>query len=153
MPAETLAARASASRGPRPPARGLDAQRVGDDGRRVALGLAVADGLDDDGDLAEPEQVLDAERPLAVTQPDAVEACAVGAAQVADAPAALGGPDLGVIAADGVVVEDHLEGLEPADADQVVRFPGSTLERAVHAAQAYGPLHVTSLAGSLRCWP
>src|SRR5262249_3858491 len=74
----------------------------------------------------------------------------VGAAEVADAPAALRGADLGVIAADGAVVEDHLEGLEATDTEQFAGFPGSALERAVHSTQADGPLHLTSLAGALR---
>ena len=54
------------------------------------LGLFL-DGLDDDGDLAELQQVARPQRPLAVAEPDAVEAGAVGAAQVAHAPAAVGG--------------------------------------------------------------
>ena len=77
------------------------------------------------GDFAELEEVPDAERPLAVAEPDAVEAGAVGAAQVADAPAAVGGTHLGVVAADRVVVENDLQGIEPADAQQFRRLPGA----------------------------
>ena len=41
--------------------------------------------------------------------------------------------NLGVVAADGAVVEHDLERIEPADAQQFRRFPRLALERPVHA--------------------
>ena len=127
---------------------GLDAHLL----RGVGFGFrfAVAESLDDDGHLAELEQVADAQRPLAGAQTHAVEARAVGAAQVAQTPAAIGEADLGVIAADRVVVEHDFQRIEPADAQQLRGFPRLALERAVHATQANGPLH-TAPPSLLHC--
>jgi hypothetical protein len=94
--------------------RPLDAHLLAARPGRGGFRLVLDEGLDDDGDLAELEQVAQADRPLAGAQADAVEACAVGAAQVAQPPAAVGHADLGVVAADGVVVEDDFQRIEPA---------------------------------------
>ena len=56
--------------------------------------------VDDEGDVAAADDVVGAERPFAGPEAGAVEEGAVGAAQVADAPA-VAGDDLGVAAADG----------------------------------------------------
>src|SRR5204863_9620478 len=74
-------------------------------------------------------------------QAHAVEPGAVGAAQVADAPAAVGGVGLGGVAADGAVVEDHLRRLLPADAQQSGGLPEAVLVRPVHTPQADTSLH------------
>src|SRR5262249_12739443 len=113
-----------------------DPHGVGDAVFRIGLHLAVGDGLDDHGDLTELDQVADAEGPVAVAEADAVEAGAVGAAEVADAPAAVGGFDLGVVAAHGAVIEHDFEGFEPANAENLGRFPGPAFLGAVHPTQA-----------------
>ena len=86
-------------------------------------------------------QKTSAEGPLAGDEGDAVEPCAVGAAEVAQSPTAIGKADLGVIAADRIVVEHHFHGTEPADAQQIEGLPRLPLERAVQSAKANGPFH------------
>ena len=121
--------------------RALDAHAVvGRLARRRSARLFL-DGLDDDGHFAELQQVARPQRPLAVAEADAVEAGAVGAAQVAHAPAAVGGLDLGVVAADRAVVQHDLQRIEPADAQQVRRFPGLSLDGPIQSAQADRPFH------------
>ncbi len=87
------------------------------------LGGIFLDFLDDDGNLAELQQIAGPQRPLTVAQPQAVQPRPVGAAQILYAPAAVGDTDLCVIAADGVIVEYNLERVEPSDAQQIRRFP------------------------------
>ena len=60
--------------------------------------------FDDDGDFAELKQVTRPQRPLAVAETHPVEARAVGAAEIADAPAAVGDAQFGVVAANGTIV-------------------------------------------------
>src|SRR5262249_57491674 len=108
---------------------GLGGRGVG--GRLRRIRRLFLDGLDDDGHLADLQEVADAQRPLAVAQLDAVEAGAVGAAQVAHAPAALGEANFRVAAADRNVVEDDLQWVEAPDAQQFRRLPRTPLDGAV----------------------
>src|SRR5947209_6641689 len=90
---------------------GLDVEMVGRGGLfRLAF---FHERLDDDGNLAELEQVAFLQGPLPGPQTYTIQARTVGAAEVAHAPAAFGDADLGVIAADGVIVENDLERIEP----------------------------------------
>ena len=86
-------------------------------------------------------QVALAQPPFAVAQADAVEEGAVGAAQVAHLPAVVGGPDLGVAAADGVVVQDDFQRLQPAGPEKVGGFPDLAFKVSVHSPQANAPFH------------
>src|SRR5262249_9501370 len=120
------------------PGGGLDAQLLG----RGEVGvLFFREGLDDDGKLAKLQEVADAERPLAGADADAVEARAVGAAEIADPPAPLGRAQLGVEAADRAVVEHDFQRGEAPHAEQGGRLPGLPLDGAVDPAQPDEPLH------------
>src|SRR5262249_48779838 len=78
---------------------------------------------------------------LAFSQADAVKEGAVGAIQVLQWPAAFGGPDLGMAAAYGRVIEGNLQRFQPANAEECLRFPGLPLGFAVNAPQADPPFH------------
>src|SRR5262249_28624069 len=60
---------------------------------------------------------------------------AVGAAHVADAPAAVGGADLGVVAANGGVVDHDLQRIKAANAEERGRIPRLPLGGAVDPAE------------------
>src|SRR5262249_42621151 len=102
-------------------------------GRR--LGIALTDQrIDDDRHLAELEQVALLQGPLSRTQTHAVEPRAVGAAQVADAPAPLGQADFGVVAADRTLIQHDLERIETADPKEVGRLPAAALDGPVETS-------------------
>ncbi len=110
--------------------RALDAHAVG---RRRRVGRPRLSSMASTTTATSPNwsRSLAPQRPLAVAEPDAVEAGAVGAAQVAHAPAAVGGPHLGVVAADGTVVQHDLQADRAGRSrSSSVRFPGLALDRA-----------------------
>ena len=97
---------------------GFDEQIIG---RVVELLFAgVADEIDDEGDVAAAEDVVHAQRPFAGAQARAVEEGAVGAAEIAHAPAVGGRADFRVTPADRAVVEHDFERSEPAGTEQAV---------------------------------
>src|SRR5207244_281757 len=90
----------------------------------------------DQRELAEFEDVAFLNGPFAGADAVAVEVGAVGAAQVAEAPAALGRRHLGVLPADGAVVQADFGRLLPPNAQFRRRLPDPSLDEAGHAAQA-----------------
>ncbi len=113
-------------------------------GRHIVL-LDFLDSLDHDRQVAEADQVVHLEWQFARPEAGAVEVGAVGAAEVADAPAVAVDAEFGMPAADGSVVENHFEGGEPAGTQDAVRFPDLAFDLAGDAAQANSSLHVSSL--------
>ena len=128
-------------------AGGLD-QQVVRAGRGVRL-AAVAHHVHDQRDVPAADDVVGAQRPLAGAQAGAVEEGAVGAAQVAHAPAVGRVPDLRVPAADRAVVQDDLECGQAARPEEGFALPRHPFDVAVDAAQANVPLHQLSPLGAL----
>src|SRR5207237_10923850 len=89
---------------------------------------AFLDRLDDQRELAELEQVALLERPIPLADAVAVEVRPVGAAEVAQAPAALAQHNLGVLPADGGVVQPDLDRFVPPDAEPLRRLPDLALD-------------------------
>ena len=92
--------------------------------------------LDDDGDLAELEDVAGPQRVLARPDPHPVDVRPVGALQVADEPPVVPEPDLGVAAADRAVVEDDLQRPEAAGAQDRGGLPHLSFDVAADAAES-----------------
>jgi hypothetical protein len=121
----------------RRPGRGGDDELV----RRGAVEGRVHQ-LDQEGHLAELHHVPRLEREVLGPDAGAVDVGAVGALQVADRPVAVqADADLGVLAADGAVVEDDLQRGEPAGAQQRIVLPDVALDRATDAPESNDPLH------------
>src|SRR5262249_48840858 len=119
---------------------GLDQQMFGlcGIGRR---GLRAIEQLDGDGHLAELDDVARLDFFLTRTETNAVEECAVGTAEIADAPAVVGVQHLGMAPADGTVVQHHLQGRQTTGPEQVVRFPDLAFDLAIDSPQADALLH------------
>src|SRR5438067_507739 len=76
----------------------------------------VDDGIDAEDDVAALQQVALPQRPIDAADTHAIEKSAVGAAQIAGDPPLFGEFNFGVAAADGSVVQDHLEDVRTTDA-------------------------------------
>ncbi len=115
---------------------GLD-QHVALDGGHLLL-AAVAEHFNNERDVAEADDVVLAEGVLAI------EKGAVGAAQIADAPAGGRVLDLGMPAADRAVIQHDLQRGQPAGPQDRFALPELALNLAVDAAELNVSLHAPS---------
>jgi hypothetical protein len=78
------------------------------------------------------------QRPIRAGQTATIQEGAIGAFQIAHPPAAIGRKDLGVLAADGTVVDTDLQRFQAPDPQASRRLPDAVFAVVANAAQTNG---------------
>lgn len=94
-----------------------------------------------DGDLSELKDIHPMQSSFVLSNPDSIQKSAIGAAQVAELPALVGGSNLGMQAAYGCFVQDDFEIICPSGPQARARFPNYALVIPVDATQTNQRLH------------
>src|SRR5262249_23650913 len=109
------------------------------------LGFRFLQLVNDNGYVAELNQVPGPHRPFARIEADAVETSPIRAAQITQAPAARRATNFGVKPADRRVLDSDFQRIETAHAQQFHRFPTLPFGRAGKAAHPDMAVHPASL--------